>query len=129
ADGAGRLAADRGRQRRGAVDQDLALGQGPLEIGERLRLGAKRNGEEDDRTAGGRIGVAESLDVGIRHRLPDLPGGLLGALRLTRADDDQLPGARPADREAVAQRPGAADDRYRLRHRPATYRALDGLHE
>ena len=51
AERAGRLAADRGRQRHRAVDQDLTGAQRVAQVVEVLRLGAEGDGEEDDLAA------------------------------------------------------------------------------
>ena len=48
AERAGRLAADRGGERDGAVDQDLSRLQRLAQVVEVLRLGAEGDGEEDD---------------------------------------------------------------------------------
>ena len=57
----------------------------------------------------------------------DLAADPLGSLRrppgIARADHDRLSGASPAQREAVPERAGPADDRNWLCHRRASYRA------
>src|SRR4051794_845079 len=121
ADGAGRFARDRGGEGDGAVDQQLALGERFLQVGEGLGLSAERHGEEDDRASLGGFVVWKPFDLDTRHGFAQLRGGLLGALRLARADHDRLPGARQSYAQAIAERAGAADYWDWFCHRRASY--------
>ena len=108
-----------------------------LEVGEVLRLGAERHGQEHDRPARGGLRVLQALDLGVGHLLAHAPRGLLGAAGVARADGHRAAGGREAQRQAEAQRAGAADDRDGVRsaHRRRHYRRRlrggigSGLHE
>ena len=63
--------------------------------------------------------VVEPLDRRLRDGGADPLGRLLGPRRLARADHDVEAGVRPANREPVAERAGAAEDRDRRRRRLA----------
>ena len=96
AEHARRLAGDGGGERDGGVDQQLALAQVALEVRERLGLAAERDAQEHDlaRLGGGAVG--EPAHVAVRDLLAHAGGGLVGAVRVARADHDRHAGRRPA---------------------------------
>jgi hypothetical protein len=105
------LAAHGRGERNRAVGEQLARRERLAQVLEGLRVDPKRDSEEDDRALFGRGLVGEALDLGVRHLLAE-PAGRLGcAIGATRADHNRMSGPRPSQREAVAQRAGAADDR------------------
>ena len=75
------------------------------------------------------LGVLEALDLRVRDLRDDLLGGLRGPLGLAGADHDLARRPRPAHRQAVAERAGAADDRDGVAHggEPVYSRARPGL--
>ena len=64
-----RLAAYRGRQRHGRVDDELTFVQRFLQARQRLRLAAKRHAEHDDLRFEDRLGVLESREGPLRDQL------------------------------------------------------------
>ena len=77
AERAGRLAADRGGERDGRVDQQLALAQRVLEVRQRLRLAAERDAEDDELgLAARRRRCAAPVNASVRDRRSRAVGGL-----------------------------------------------------
>ena len=115
AERASRLARHRRRERHGAVDEELARLERLLQVREVLGLGPERHREHDDRPLLGGLRVRHALDLRVGDGVGELLRRLRRAVRVARAEHHRAAGERPAERQAVAEGAGAADDRDRAR--------------